>query len=332
MFREYIIKNTDKNARILEFGPLNRPIFKKDEFLNVKYADIKSTDDVKKMYGGNEYLKKTGIRVDIDSIVNIDYVINKSYKEYFKNTEKFDVVVLSHVIEHMTDIINFFEDVAHIIKPNGKLIIIYPDKRFCFDHYRNSISFREALYLHENAEYKNYLKADFLSNVVENNNPVTFWEDLKTNISDKKKNTESFINAFKGSDEDVHYFPFDALSFYKFLIDMTQNNFLSFKIDEYFLTEVNTQEFLVILKKQDFDKKTIINEYYDNFNELIEKNKILEHNTKYKQQVNNIMIQLKKLREENNYLKKEINSLENCVSMKITKPLRTIKNIIKNKS
>lgn len=29
MFREYIIKNTDKNARILEFGPLNRPIFKK---------------------------------------------------------------------------------------------------------------------------------------------------------------------------------------------------------------------------------------------------------------------------------------------------------------
>ena len=105
-----------------------------------------------------------------------------------------------------------------------------------------------------------------------------------------------------------------------------------FKIDEYFLTEVNTQEFLVILKKQDFDKKTIINEYYDNFNELIEKNKILEHNTKYKQQVNNIMIQLEKLREENNYLKKEINSLENCVSMKITKPLRTIKNIIKNKS
>ena len=320
MFREYIIKNTDKNARILEFGPLNRPIFKKSEFENVKYADIKSTDDIKKMYGGNEYLKKTGIRVDIDSIVNIDYVINKSYKEYFKNTEKFDVVVLSHVIEHMTDIINFFEDVAHIIKING-----YPDKRFCFDHYRNSISFREALYLHENAEYKNYLKADFLSNVVKNNNPVTFWEDLKTNISDKKKNTESFINALKGSDEDVHYFPFDALSFYKFLIDMTQNDFLSLKIDEYFLTEVNTQEFLVILKKQDFDKKTIINEYYDNFNNLIEKNKILEHKTKYKQQVNNIIIQLEKLREENNYLKKEINSLENCVSMKITKPLRSIK-------
>ena len=325
MFREYIIKNTDKNARILEFGPLNRPIFKKSKFENVKYADIKSTDDIKKMYGGNEYLKKTGIRVDIDSIVNIDYVINKSYKEYFKNTEKFDVVVLSHVIEHMTDIINFFEDVAHIIKPNGKLIIIYPDKRFCFDHYRNSISFREALYLHENAKYKNYLKADFLSNVVKNNDPVTFWEDLKTNICDKKKNTESFINALKGSDEDVHYFPFDALSFYKFLIDMTQNNFLSLKIDEYFLTEVNTQEFLVILKKQDFDKKTIINEYYDNFNNLIEKNKILEHKTKYKQQVNNIIIQLEKLREENNYLKKEINSLENCVSMKITKPLRSIK-------
>lgn len=325
MFREYIIKNTDKNARILEFGPLNRPIFKKSEFENVKYADIKSTDDIKKMYGGNEYLKKTGIRVDIDSIVNIDYVINKSYKEYFKNTEKFDVVLLSHVIEHMTDIINFFEDVAHIIKTNGKLIIIYPDKRFCFDHYRNSISFREALYLHENAKYKNYLKADFLSNVVKNNDPVTFWEDLKTNICDKKKNTESFINALKGSDEDVHYFPFDALSFYKFLIDMTQNNFLSLKIDEYFLTEVNTQEFLVILKKQDFDKKTIINEYYDNFNNLIEKNKILEHKTKYKQQVNNIIIQLEKLREENNYLKKEINSLENCVSMKITKPLRSIK-------
>ena len=33
----------------------------------------------------------------------------------------------------------------------------------------------------------------------------------------------------------------------------------------------------------------------------------------------------------NEYLKKTINSLENCTSMKITKPLRTIKNIVKSK-
>ena len=58
--------------------------------------------------------------------------------------EKFDYVVASHVLEHMQDIIGFFQDISGIMKPGGKLCIIYPDKRYCFDHFRESASFRDA--------------------------------------------------------------------------------------------------------------------------------------------------------------------------------------------
>ena len=77
--RDYL-KNAvicDKEKRILELGPLNRPIIKKNEYPNVFYADIRSTEEVKELYSGNDYLNTTGIQVDIDTIENIDFVLKK---------------------------------------------------------------------------------------------------------------------------------------------------------------------------------------------------------------------------------------------------------------
>jgi len=47
---------TDKNSRILELGPLNRPSITKKEFPNCFYCDIRSTQQVKDLYTSNDYL------------------------------------------------------------------------------------------------------------------------------------------------------------------------------------------------------------------------------------------------------------------------------------
>jgi IS30 family transposase len=68
--------------------------------------------------------------VSINKIVDIDYVIKNSYSESLKNEPKFDYVIATHVIEHILQLILFFQDISKILNPNGKLCLSIPDKRF----------------------------------------------------------------------------------------------------------------------------------------------------------------------------------------------------------
>ena len=83
-FRDYVRSKIKKNDSIIEFGPLNRPLFSKNEFKRIYYADIRSTDEIKSLYSGNDYLEKTGIKICTETIVDIDYKIVGSYRETFK--------------------------------------------------------------------------------------------------------------------------------------------------------------------------------------------------------------------------------------------------------
>jgi hypothetical protein len=76
---------SDKAAKILEIGPLHRPLAKKEKYPNVMYCDIRNTEQIKKLYSGNEYLSITNICIPIEDIVDIDIVLQDSYREIFKN-------------------------------------------------------------------------------------------------------------------------------------------------------------------------------------------------------------------------------------------------------
>lgn len=269
-FRDYlrtkIIKNKD---RILEFGPLVRPLFTKQQNPKIFFADVKSTDDIKKLYTSNDYLKSTGIIVDVDSIVDIDYVIKGDYKNTFKNIEKFDVVVLSHVVEHMPDILYFFDDILNVLKKDGKLVIIYPDAKYCFDHFRNGTSFIDAydVYKNKKANYNGVF--DFTYNVVHENDPSFFWNNM--NVADKLPKNEfnkaisAYENAINGiMPDDVHFWPFSDHQFVKFLYDMDRAGLLKLKIDEFYRTQQNTQEFMIILSRK--NNKDI---QYDKYKEVL---------------------------------------------------------------
>jgi predicted SAM-dependent methyltransferase len=184
----------DKNARILELGPLNRSLLDRKKYKNYFFADIHSTEEVKELYSGSNYLKRTGIVVDLEDIIPIDYVVKDTYKETFKDLEKFDYVIASHVLEHMPNLLNFFFDVQNILTEDGELIIIYPDKRFCFDHFRSESKFADIYDIWKTSEVGNPRQTlDFFTNVLHENNAVKFWdmdeeipmyngEDVKNNL------------------------------------------------------------------------------------------------------------------------------------------------------
>lgn len=272
-FREYIRTDLlEKNNRILEFGPLTRATVTKDKYPNVKFADIRSTEDIKKLYSGNDYLKSTGITVDLDSIVDIDYVVRGSYKDSFKGIEKFDVVILSHVIEHMPDLIFFFQDIMNVLKKNGKLILIYPDARYCFDHFRNGSTFVDAYDVYRDNKHSASRVFDFVNNVVNENNAAFFWNNPSQNDILPKNNFKETLKAYDKAlknelPEDVHFWPFSDFQFVKFLYDLDRAGLLDLDIEKVYATQENTQEFMIILKPRKI-KKLATDKYIDIMNTL----------------------------------------------------------------
>lgn len=276
-FREFAKKEYIKpRHRILEFGPLIRPAVTRKTHPHVYYADIRSTEDIKKLYTSNDYLESTGLTVDTNQVVNIDYVVNDSYKNTFKNVEKFDVVVLSHVIEHMPDIIGFFQDIKHVLKRSGQLIIIYPDARYCFDHFRNGTSFIDAYDVYRNKDTSSKRVFDFVYDVVHENRANYFWKDPSQNSI---MPTNSFEAAEKAAEkakrgelpDDTHFWPFSNYQLIKFLYDMDRAGLLEFDIVEFYPTPENHQECMLVLemKKRPGIKHDIYRKIFDEISPAI---------------------------------------------------------------
>ena len=113
-------------ARILEIGPFWAPAFRRPAH-DVAYVDALDTEQLRRKAaadpnsGGSE-------------VPEIDYVWNgEPYRTLIGRT--FDVVFSSHNIEHQPDLIGHFLDIADVLRPHGLLMLVIPDKRFCFDHF-----------------------------------------------------------------------------------------------------------------------------------------------------------------------------------------------------
>lgn len=243
------------NSRILELGPLINPIAEKNKYPNTFYVDIRSTEDVKKLYSGNEYLEKTGISIDPEQIVPIDYVVQNTYSKTFENIEKFDYIIASHVLEHIPDLIFALQDISKIMKPGGTFVIIYPDKRYCFDHFRTSASFREAYHVYQNGSMENSpMVLDFFYSAIPENDPVVFWNNdnliekyiPKSDFQDAVSHYEQAMAGVKM--DDVHYWPFADMEFLKFLYDCTRAHLLPFLCTAFQPCLRNDQQFMLALK------------------------------------------------------------------------------------
>lgn len=119
--------NTD--GRGIELGPLDNPVMAKREGFNVSIVDFMSSDDLRRHYGedGNR-----GVNTSL--IETVDFVSRgESLLELIGEKEAFDWVVASHVIEHMPDLVTFMQDIEQLLVPGGRLGLIIPDKRCCFD-------------------------------------------------------------------------------------------------------------------------------------------------------------------------------------------------------
>jgi SAM-dependent methyltransferase len=127
---EKMLSSIDKAMRGLEIGPSFSPIAPKSAGYNITVLDHLCADDLRLKYQGHA-------GVNPEKIEEVDVVWDgKPFGALFAGVEKFDYIIASHVIEHTPDLIGFLNGCASILRPTGVLILAIPDKRYCFDFYR----------------------------------------------------------------------------------------------------------------------------------------------------------------------------------------------------
>jgi SAM-dependent methyltransferase len=76
-------------------------------------------------------------------------IINEAIEISLVDNEKYDFCFACHCLEHIANPIKAIKEWLRIIKENGYIIIIVPEKSYCFDHKRNYSSFSVLLKQYE---------------------------------------------------------------------------------------------------------------------------------------------------------------------------------------
>ena len=122
--REFLLEmvNVDQ-LKGLEIGPLTDPLVTHEDLKGqgeIFYLDHLSTIELKEKYRADP-------SVDVENIVNVDFVCSDGDLERAVLGNQFDYIVASHVIEHVPNILKFLQDTQKILKSGGQLFLIIPD-------------------------------------------------------------------------------------------------------------------------------------------------------------------------------------------------------------
>jgi hypothetical protein len=250
---------TDRRNRILngldiesmegvEIGALCWPIVRKDEG-PITYVDCIDTPSLQKKYAAKP-LVLPELMVDVD--VALD---GKTLAEAFVPARQFDYVLASHVVQHVPDLIGWLGELVPILKENGTIRLVVPDRRFTFDHCRRNTQLSDvmAAFVIEAKVPQPQQILDFLTNFREltasdgwaSRHPA---ENSRLSPENSAKWISKAIEATAGVHHDVHCWAFTPESFAILFYEMALARLHSFECHFFYDTLPDDYEFIVALK------------------------------------------------------------------------------------
>ncbi len=129
----------------LEIGAFHQPA-PIPKHCTIEYGDAQPREEIVKHF--------PELNLGAEAFVKVHHIcdLDKHGLSIFK-PEKFDFVILNHVIEHVANPIFVISELFRVTKPGGHLVISAPDKRFTFDASRDLTPFEHLL-----EEYQNQVK------------------------------------------------------------------------------------------------------------------------------------------------------------------------------
>ncbi len=125
----------------LEIGPLATPILRRPQH-RVLYLDHVPTEQLRRTYEADPAVR-------VDAIVPVDVVwADASLRDAVGAEIRFDHVVASHVVEHVPDLVTWLAEIGTVLRPDGALRLIVPDRRFTMDIARRETVLADVLAAH----------------------------------------------------------------------------------------------------------------------------------------------------------------------------------------
>lgn len=127
----WLLRTADRQSRILELGPSYSPIAPKSAGWRTHVVDHDSQQALREKYAP--------AGVDIEAIEEVDTVwrgqpLDGALPAALLGT--FDLILASHVIEHLPDFIGFLGAAERVLQREGAIALAVPDRRYCFDFFK----------------------------------------------------------------------------------------------------------------------------------------------------------------------------------------------------
>lgn len=138
---EQLLRGLNKDMLGIEIGPFFNPLAPKSNGWKTTIVDF--TDKVG-LTRRVEELGQPDVTANIHRIEEVDFIWRDTPLHELVHG-KFDFFLASHVIEHIPDLIRFFQSLDKIMSPNGVISLAVPDLRYCFDFYKAPTSTAKVL-------------------------------------------------------------------------------------------------------------------------------------------------------------------------------------------
>lgn len=126
-FREHV-RRLVGTAEALEIGASYSPLLPKRDGFRVTTVDHLPAEELRAKYAH--------LGAAVEAIEPVDYVWQEGPLHRVFPARSFDFVVSSHLLEHQPDLVGFLQDCSRLLRPDGHVLAIVPDKRFCFDYFQ----------------------------------------------------------------------------------------------------------------------------------------------------------------------------------------------------
>jgi len=125
---------------------------------------------IAKVIDGVNFSNSTVWEGELNEGLNYNYYKNKNGYQFITDatqlqnieSEKYDFILSSHNLEHIANPLKAIKEWLRVLKPNGYLLLVLPNKNFTFDHKRPITNFENIL-----SDFENNIEENDLSHIDE---------------------------------------------------------------------------------------------------------------------------------------------------------------------
>lgn len=238
-----LVSCIEERDTVLEIGPFTNPLIRGK---NVRYFDVLDKEGL--------IIRAAEHNYNAESPVDIHYVSSNGDLGIVEAT--FDFVVSSHCIEHQPDFIRHLQGVERLLNPNGRYLLVIPDKRYCFDRFMPLSTIDDIMAAYTDNRTLHTLESHRLhATLSTHNDSRRHWSgdhgvpagDENFSLDDERK---LILDIGQGRYSDVHAWYFTPSNFAAIVNSLVELKMSNLRVLSVHSTARNNLEFSAVLQKK----------------------------------------------------------------------------------